>query len=95
MRCVAPRTGAPEVMVAENQEEYLTVTVAIHHNPDGAGRYLLTRWTFTPEERDRIAKGEDLYVAQLNFGSPMTPINACVGPGWWAEDGKRYIQDGP
>lgn len=88
MRCVAPRTGAPEITVAENQEEYLTVTVAVHETE--GGRSLLTRWRLTDEERQLIAAGEDLYIAQLNFGGPMTPLQAQVGAGWYAEDGKRY-----
>jgi hypothetical protein len=89
MRAVAPRTGAPEVTIAEDQPEYLPVTVAIYDH--GNHRTLLCRFTFTAEERAEIAAGADLYVGQLNFPhSPgMTPINVRVGPGEWqlAEDG--------
>lgn len=80
MRPVAPRTGAPEVMVAEHQEEYMPLAVALYDYTDGT-RGLLTRWTFTPEERAAIAGGEDVYVHQTNFGTPMTPLIVRCGPG--------------
>ncbi|HET8777960.1 MAG TPA: hypothetical protein VFN76_09905 [Candidatus Limnocylindria bacterium] len=53
-------------MVAENQPEYLPVCVAVYDHGDGSGS-LLTRWTLTDEERQRVAAGEDIYhrAAQL------------------------------
>lgn len=80
MRSIAPRTGAPEVTVAEDQAEYMPLTVSTYEYENGS-RGLLTRWTFTPEERHAIAAGEDLYVMQLNFGTPMTPLIVRCGPG--------------
>jgi hypothetical protein len=83
-RMIAPRTGAPEVTVAEEQEEYLPITVALYLDEKGA-RHILTRWTFTAEERAAIAAGEDVYVAQLGApNTPMTPMNVLVGPGTYA-----------
>ncbi|MHB1065708.1 MAG: hypothetical protein ACYC1Z_14675 [Georgenia sp.] len=82
MRMIAPRTGAPEITVAEEQHEYLPITVALYDHPDGV-RTILARFTFTPEERAAVAAGADVYFGQLNFGGPMTPINACVGAGDW------------
>lgn len=79
MRSVAPRTGAPERMIAENQEEYLPLCVADYVYQDGV-RMILTRWTFTPDERAAIARGEDVYIGQLNFGGPMTPLVVQCGP---------------
>lgn len=83
MRPVAPRTGAPEITVAEEQEEYMPVTVGVYQYEDGT-RVLMTRWTLTPEERQRVADGEDIYVGQLNFGAPMTPLIVQCGPGDFA-----------
>lgn len=80
MRPVAPRTGAPEATVAEEQEEYMPLTVARYVHADGSG-LLLTRWTLTPAERAAVAAGEDIYVGQLNFGGPMTPLVVQCGPG--------------
>jgi hypothetical protein len=84
MRPVAPRTGDPEQTYAENQLEYAAVTVAIHDNGDGS-RYLLTRWRLTDEEKAAVARGEDVYVAQLNFGQSMTPLVVQIGAGWFQQ----------
>lgn len=81
MRMIAPRTGAPEITVAENQLEYRPIVVAVYN--EKPTRQLLTRWTFTPEEREAIARGEDVYFALLTFGQPMQPISASVGPAGW------------
>ena len=80
MRPVAPRTSHPEVTYAENQLEYLPVTVARVEHDDGSFS-LLTRWSLTPKERQRVAAGEDIYVAQPNWGQPMTPLTVRCGPG--------------
>ena len=80
MRAIAPRTGADEATFAEEQDEYMPITVAVHPHTDGS-RSLLTRWTMTDDERRRVAAGEDIYVAQMNFGGPMTPLLVSVGPG--------------
>jgi hypothetical protein len=83
MRAIAPRTGAPEVTFAEEQEEYKPITVACYRDDDGLG-ILLTRWTLTEAEREAVAGGEDIYVGQLNFGGPMTPLIVRCGPGDFA-----------
>ena len=80
MRMIAPRTGAPEVTIAEEQEEYKPVTAALYDYADGT-RGILTRWQPSPEERAAILAGEDIYVQQLNFGTPMTPMIVRCGPG--------------
>jgi hypothetical protein len=83
MRAISPNTGAPEVVIAEEQKEYMPISVAVYHYSDGP-RGLLTRWQPTPEERAAILAGEDIYVMQLNFNEePMTPLVARVGPGDW------------
>jgi hypothetical protein len=74
---IAPRVGATERTYAEEQAEYMPITVAvvpIENGPYRGACYLLARYTLTAEERRRVAEGEDLYVAQLNFGDPMTPL---------------------
>ena len=82
MRSVAPRIdGCEEATYAEEQAEYLPITVAVIPPPAGypeRGRILLTRWQLNDEDRRRIAAGEDLYVGQLNFGGPMTPLIVSV-----------------
>jgi hypothetical protein len=85
VRPIAPRTGAHEITYAEEQEDYMPLTVAIHPHTDGS-RSLLTRWTLTPDERRLVAAGEDIYIAQLNFGGPMAPLVVRCGPAEYAAE---------
>ena len=85
MRMVSPRTGAPEVTIAEDQLEYKPIVCAVYRYPEDDGdfpgvRFLLSRFTFTPEERSRIAAGEDLYIAHITGYGPLQPLAPQVGP---------------
>jgi hypothetical protein len=40
---------------------------------------VFARWTFTPEERVRIAAGEDIY---LSFPNQMAPHSIELRPCW-------------
>jgi hypothetical protein len=73
VRPIAPRIdGADEITIAEEQEEFMPITAAIVQFSDSVQR--VCRWTFTPEERARIAAGEDIY-----FG---TPASIQLTPHW-------------
>ncbi|MGV3707974.1 MAG: hypothetical protein ACO1Q7_03970 [Gemmatimonas sp.] len=91
MRMLAPRTGHPEITVAEDQLEYLPITVnVIAHDNDT--KTIVTRWQPSAEERQRIADGEDIFVCQVNFGGGMTPMMVDAGVPKWlppAPDGVR------
>jgi hypothetical protein len=90
MRAIAPRTGAPECTLAEEQEEYQPITVAMYGVNDSTSRIVLTRWTLTAEERTAIAAGEDIYSTQmLGEKDLMAPMTIQVGPG-----GYRVAADG-
>lgn len=84
MRMVAPRTGAPEVTVAEDQLEYKPLTVAVYRNPDDATdhagvRFLLSRWRLSKEERQKVAHGEDIVIIHLTGDGPLQPLSVQVG----------------
>jgi len=64
------------VTYAKDQPQYRPLQVARLHG--GEGR-LISRWTFTSEERAQIAAGEDLYIELLTFGQPLQPILPTVG----------------
>ena len=83
MRPVAPRVGLPEITIAENQLEYATLTGAPVTYEDGT-LGMLTRWTFTPEERAAIAAGDDLFLELFTFGGPMQPVALSIGLPKWA-----------
>jgi hypothetical protein len=81
---IAPRTGAPEVAVGEEQHEFKPVTAAIYGDNREAGPVtLLTRWRPTQEELRLLLGGEDLYVALRTYGHPMQPLLVQVGPAGW------------
>lgn len=81
MRPIAPRIEHPdceEITVAEEQEEFMTVTATRILCNDGTIQYAL-RWTLTPEERAAIARGEDVYVF---FPKHVYPHTLALRPEW-------------
>ena len=83
MRPIAPRfrddlPEIREVVIAEDQHEYKPLTGAVVTFDDGS-RQVYARWTFTPEERARIAAGEDIYISFPQF---MAPHTAELRPEW-------------
>lgn len=44
-------------------------------------RHVITRWTLTDEERQRVLQGEDIYVTLV--GVPINPLYVTVGPIDW------------
>jgi hypothetical protein len=66
-------------LIAEDQPDYETLTVVRYDVPP-FGVALLTRWTFTDEERAAIAEGEDIYLLCLTHGQPLQPLHMVVGP---------------
>jgi hypothetical protein len=52
-------------MIAEEQHEYMPLTAAFVTYSDSDQVVRVCRWTFTAEERARVAAGEDVY-----FGTP-------------------------
>lgn len=79
MRFIAPRTGAPERTLAEEQEEYLPVTIADYVTEQEGHQIALLRLQFTALEREKVAAGEDLFISLMTFGGAMQPIQAQVG----------------
>ena len=84
MHAVAPRTGAEEVTLAEEQLEYKPLTAARYDvqftEQSPPARALLTRWRLDDRDRELIAGGEDVYLACLTFGDPLQPLIVQVGP---------------
>lgn len=94
MKTVQPMTGAHEVTVAANQPEYDPLVCALYWDEDMKTPVVLSRWKPSDEERERIAAGEDLYLAVLTFGEPLQPLCLQVGPeGWNRGDGDPILPD--
>jgi len=106
-RCVAPRIeGLDEVMIAEEQEEYLTICAAICPYETGE-MGIITRWRLTEAERIRVMEGEDIYLniltrekgqmppLCLDIGVPQNWVKfkATSACRWWEDD--RLPSDEP
>jgi hypothetical protein len=50
----------------------------VHFPPGGAPTHLLA-FRPTPEQRARLAAGDDVYIGLLTFGGPMTPLVVLCG----------------
>lgn len=57
------------VIYAKDQPEYLQLPAY----KDEYGN-IITEWTFSPEERKRIAMGEDLRISIMTFNQPLQPL---------------------
>lgn len=58
-----------QVVYAKDQPEYMPLPTL--KSPDGK---VMSRWTFTDEERRLIAEGADLYLTLWTFNMPLQPI---------------------
>jgi hypothetical protein len=98
MRMIRPKLVAPQITIAEEQDEYKPVTAAMVRNPlyhaglTAVSDSQIVRangvvLAFRPsdEERAKIAAGSDIYVNLLTFLKPMQPILVDVGPENMAE----------
>jgi hypothetical protein len=68
-----------EVVFAKDQPQYIPLR-AITSRDDR--KDVMSRWTFTPEQRKAIADGADIYLRLLTFGHPLQPISICVTDKW-------------
>ena len=64
------------LVLAKDQPQYRPLPVAVLDGPRGR---TISRWTLTPEERAAVAAGEDIYLEQLTFRTPLQPILPTVG----------------
>jgi hypothetical protein len=73
-----------EQVIALDQPEFLPIVIArILYNDGSAGT--LTRFRFSKEEREQIARGADLILSQPHHG-PMMPIGLQLAmPGEYPE----------
>lgn len=80
MRPIAPRLGDAfdEIAVAEDQPEFKPVTMARVFTGNGSWD-MVGRWTLTPEERQRIAAGDDIYIT---FPRHTFPHSLGLRPDW-------------
>lgn len=61
-------TSEVEAVYGAAQKEFIPLQVF------KSTKAVMSRWTFTEEERKHVAAGGDLYFCVLNFGGPLQPI---------------------
>jgi hypothetical protein len=74
---VIPGLEMFELEYAKDQPEYRPLRALRSMAGEGA---ILTRWTLTPEQRQAIAAGADVFLEVLTFAQPLQPVLLFVGP---------------
>lgn len=72
---IIPGQEHREVVYAKNQPEYNPLRTLVEPGADGA---VLSRWSPTLEQRQRIAAGEDIYLRLLTFRQRLQPIQLFI-----------------
>lgn len=67
-----------EVVYAKDQPEYIPLRTLVS---ESAERRVISRWTFTDEQRKAIAEGADIFLELLTFEHPLQPIRMAVSDG--------------
>lgn len=73
----------------ENADQPQYNELAALRSPEGI---VTTRWTFTEEERNAIAAGEDIYLLTMTFNHPFQPVMLQVGIPEGKENFKRKMR---
>jgi len=71
-----------ETVIAKDQPQYRPLRAIIQGRADPVLKStgaILTRWTLTPEQREAILQGADVYLEILTFGQPLQPLLLRVG----------------
>lgn len=63
--------GGPAV----GQPQYMALPALVSNDDQ---RRVLSRWEFTPEEREMIANGADLYISLTTFYHPYQPTTVFI-----------------
>ena len=80
MEPVRPDTGAYEFPLGADQPEFQSLRAAVYRHPGYGGAVcVVTRWTFSDEEREAVARGEDMWVQSLTGGGAFQPLYLQVG----------------
>lgn len=94
-RPVLPGHDAPETLFGESQPEYATLP-AIHYSTDVNGEQMpamLSRWRFSDDERERIARGEDLFLEVLGRNHPPVKLFVAESDEVFREIMRHEIDD--
>jgi hypothetical protein len=65
------RKQLPEVVIAENQPQYLPLPALVSRHAAGM---VTTRWRLTWRERLRVLLSGDIWLQMMCFQKPITPV---------------------
>lgn len=75
--------GIEEINIAQDQEEYKEIRAGATFDINSGSPLAILRWRLTPEERQRLLDGEDLWTCHLTFGQKFQPLITSIGkPDW-------------
>jgi hypothetical protein len=69
---------AEEIVYAADQPQYLPLRTL---KSKGEWGRVISRWTFTPKQRQAIADGADVLLELSTFNQPLQPIRMMVSDG--------------
>lgn len=64
-----------EIVAAKDQPEYIPLRCLRSHGIEGN---VMSRWTFTPDQRKAVAEGADIFLTLMTFHRPLQPILLAV-----------------
>lgn len=64
-----------ERVFAKDQPEYIPLRTLVANRQEGT---VMSRWTFTDEQRKAIAEGADIYLQLSTFNRPLQPIRIVI-----------------
>lgn len=75
--------GIEEINIAQDQEEYMEIRAGVSVDLNTGSPLRILRWRLTPEDKQRLLDGEDLWTCHLTFDSPFQPLIISIGkPDW-------------
>lgn len=69
---------AEEVVYAKYQPEYIPLRTL---RGEGKMTPVISRWSFTENQRKLIAEGADIFLELSTFGNPLQPIRIAISDG--------------
>lgn len=75
--------GIEETNIAQDQEEYMEIRAGLTYDNNTNSPVVILRWRLTPEEKQKLIDGEDLWTCHLTFGNSFQPLITSIGkPDW-------------
>jgi hypothetical protein len=64
-----------EIVLAKDQPQYRPLRALRGYTSESV---VMSRWTFTTEQREAIARGADVFLSLMTFGQPVQPVTLAI-----------------